>query len=131
MVLYIFGQVRLDPDNRIDLSRLTGLVKLDSAIHSSVVGNRQVAHSLRFRLLHKLLRAAKTIQQRVLAMDMQVSKVGTHEIPPSLRNILIYNQHKEHVFCLSSSKNITFLIERTNSNSVIDKAIQKLLCWMS
>ena len=70
VVMHIFGQIGFDADDGVYTARFACFIKLYRAVHRAMIGNRQVLHSQRFRLLYKFLRAAKTVQQRVLGMDM-------------------------------------------------------------
>src|SRR5207248_3309662 len=90
----ILGQIRLNPNNRVNPPRLARLIKLDRPIHCAVISNRQVLHPQRLGLLHQLLRAAEPIQQGILRMHMQMRKVSTHKCL-QLSNIFMLKYEEE------------------------------------
>ena len=61
VIVHVLGQVCFKTDNWIDTSCLTYLIKLDGAIHCSMVCNSKVIHPKSFCLLDKFLNMAKTI----------------------------------------------------------------------
>src|SRR5207244_4243584 len=79
VVMHISGQIGFDAYDGVDAARLTRLVKFNDAVHCAMIGDRQVLHPQCLRLLDKFLRAAKSIEQRILCMDVQVRKVGCHK----------------------------------------------------
>ena len=79
VIMHVSGQICFDAYDGVDAASLTRLVKFNDAIHCAMIGDRQVLHPQCLRLLDKFLRAAKSIEQRILCMDVQVRKVGCHK----------------------------------------------------
>ncbi len=102
MVMHVLGQVGLNANDRINAARFTGFIKFNSAIHCAMISNRQVLHSQGFRLLYKLLCAAKTIQEGILRVDMQMRKVSAH-ITSSAHSLFIF-RIIEHRFRVNRKK---------------------------
>jgi hypothetical protein len=68
----IVHQVGLEADDRLDSARLAGLVVLDGAVHHAVVREPERRHlQLRGSRRHAV-DLAGAIEQRVLAVDVQV-----------------------------------------------------------
>ncbi len=68
------GDVGLAPDDRDEPLRLRRVVELDRAEHHPVVRERDAGRSVGVRLLAQRVDAARAVQQRVLAVDMQMDE---------------------------------------------------------
>ena len=77
--------VRFVANDRIDTDLFAGVVKLKSTVQVSMVGQRQRIHAMVSRSLDQFLDRARTIQQTVMAVAMEVNKrlfIG-HQAAPS------------------------------------------------
>ena len=74
------SQIDLAPDNGLDPGGLGGLVKINAAVHHTVIrqGNGTLAQL--FHPVHHAVNAAGSIQKAVFTMDMQMYKA--HVTPP-------------------------------------------------
>ena len=66
--------VRFASDNRFHAGALSFLIKLDRAMQIAVIGNRNGGHSGFGCLFHQLLHPDRSIQQRVLGVQMQMNE---------------------------------------------------------
>jgi hypothetical protein len=72
----VWGDINLTADNGL-YSRFYGFqIKLDGAVHYSVVGYRQAGHTKLFGALHKVGDAAHAVKEAVLGMDMEMAEHG-------------------------------------------------------
>ena len=74
----IVDQVGLEPEDRLDPVLAAGLVVLDRAVHDAVVGEPERRHAELRRALGHRLDLAGAVEQRVLAVDVQVDCRGAH-----------------------------------------------------
>ena len=73
-------KINLTADDRMNILCLGLLVEPNRAVHDAMVGHSNRIHPEFLRAPHELLDAARTIQQTVLCMYMQVGK--RHRFPP-------------------------------------------------
>ena len=76
------GHIDLTADDRLDACCFGSLVKIDAAVHNTVVCDRNGALSQLLDPLHHSVDAAGAVQEAIFGMHMQVSK--THITPPSM-----------------------------------------------
>ena len=76
-----WGHVDLAADDGLRALLLGFLVEIDDAVHGAVVGDGDAVHAELFRRLDELLDAARTVEQAVFRVDMEVSK--RHAFTPS------------------------------------------------
>ena len=74
----VADQVRLEPEDRLDPVLATGLVVLDGAVHDAVVGEPEGRHPELGRAGRHRVDLAGTVEQRVLAVHMQVDDAPAH-----------------------------------------------------
>ena len=74
------GNIHLAADNRLDLRRLAGAVKLHGSVHCAVVGQGNGAMSLARRRFGYFVYPACTVQQTVSAVQVQMNKTA-HRFP--------------------------------------------------
>ena len=74
------GNIYFTADYGIDAFGLTGFIKVNHAVHNTVVGNRQVLHSELFCTLHHLRNLTGAVKKAVLRMYVQMCK--SHNQPP-------------------------------------------------
>ena len=68
------GNVSFVTHDRIDLRRLTGLVKLQRPVQIAMIGERQRVHTELFSTAYQLSDRTGTVQQTVVAVAMQMNK---------------------------------------------------------
>ena len=78
VIAHILGQIRLNPNNRINSPRLARLIKLDRAIHRAVIGNRQRIHSERLAALDQIGDSISAVEQRVVGVDVEMDERTSH-----------------------------------------------------
>ena len=83
----VVDEIRLEPEDRLDPRRPARLVVLDRAVHHAVVGEaerrhpelgRPLGHRIRNPLGGLLLDLARPVEQRVLAVDVEVCDRSAH-----------------------------------------------------
>jgi hypothetical protein len=80
----VVDQIGLDSDDRLDSRSDTRLVVLDRAVHDPVVGQPQRRHVQLGGAGRELVDLAGPVEQRVLAVDVQMDRSGAHpSIMPS------------------------------------------------
>ena len=67
-------KVHLAADDRVDALGFAGAVKVDHAVHDAVVGQRAGGLSQLRHAVHQAFDAARTVQQAVFTMHMQMRK---------------------------------------------------------
>ena len=77
-VVVVVHEVRLEAEDRLDPRRPAGLVVLDGAVHDPVVGEAQRGHAELRRPGGHLLDLAGPVEQRVLAVDVEVDDRSAH-----------------------------------------------------
>ena len=75
------GHVDLAADDGLHALLLGFLVEIDDAVHGAVIGDGDAVHAELFRRLDELLDAARTVEQAVFRVDMEVGK--RHAFTPS------------------------------------------------
>ena len=78
------GEVRLQPDDRLQLVLLGGLVELVSAEHIAVVGDAKRRHALLARRLHQVIHPGRAIQHREVGVVVQMDEPPRHRDLPTL-----------------------------------------------
>ena len=74
--------VRLQADDRLDAVLLRGLVELHGAVHHAVIGQPQGGLPEVRGPLCELVDLARSVQQRVLGMDVEMGAAGSrHGLP--------------------------------------------------
>ena len=102
----VVDQVGLEPEDRLDPVRPAGLVVLDRAVHHPVVGEPERRHPELRRAGGHRLDLAGAVEQRVLAVDVQVnaparsSQAGRRQrrslpLPARIRNVIWLLRHGE------------------------------------
>ena len=66
--------IRFVTNNRIDPHTFAGLIEFERAVQVSVVGDRQRVHAQLFRPIYEFINRARSIEQTVVAVAMQMSK---------------------------------------------------------
>ncbi len=74
----VLDDVRLAPEDRLDVVLAAGGEKLHGAVHHAVIGQRQRRLSERRGPLGQLLDLARPVEQRVLGVDVEVGAGRTH-----------------------------------------------------
>ena len=74
----VVDQVGLETDDRLDPGRGAGLVVLDRPVHHTVVGQPQRRHLQLGRPLRELVDLAGAVEQRILAVDVQMDRSSAH-----------------------------------------------------
>ena len=77
------GHVELEADDGLDTRFLRGAVELDGAAERAVVGESHGRHAQLLRPLDELLHAAGAVEQRILAVHVEMDEVGGHRWPDS------------------------------------------------
>ena len=77
--------INLAADDGLDAFRAGGLIKFDDAVHRAVVGDGQRGKFQFMRPLHQRVQAARTIEQRILGVQMQVDKISVRHQKRILR----------------------------------------------
>lgn len=67
-------QIRLKPDNRLDVCGFTRAIKLHHAVHRTVIGNRQRRHFERFGAGDQFINFTQPVEQAEFGMNVQVNK---------------------------------------------------------
>ena len=79
----VVDQVGLEPQDRLDVVLETGLVVLDRAVHDAVIGQpERRLPELRGTRRHRL-DLVRAVQQRVLAVDVQMDRGVRQPRPPT------------------------------------------------
>ena len=74
--------VRLEAHDRLDAVLLRGLIELDRPIHHAVIGQPEGRLTEARGTLCKLVDLARTIEQRVLGVDVEMGASGSrHGLP--------------------------------------------------
>ena len=68
------GQVHFAADNGLDAGSFCRLIKVDTAVHDTVVGNGNGGLAKLLDTVHHALNAASTVQKAVFRMNMQMNK---------------------------------------------------------
>ena len=74
----VVDEVGLEADDRLDPGRLAGLVVLDRPVHHAVVGEPERRHVELGGAGGQLVDLAGPVEQRVLAVDVQMNRSGAH-----------------------------------------------------
>src|ERR1700751_5762283 len=74
VIMPVFSQVRLNPDNWGEPLILTGFAEFENPVHIPVIRNRQEVHSSYLRLPDEFLYSTVAVRHRVLGVDVQVRK---------------------------------------------------------
>jgi hypothetical protein len=74
----VVDEVRLEPEDRLDLVLLAGLVELDRAVHHAVVGEPERRLAELGGPLGELLDLARAVEQRVLGVDVEMRAADGH-----------------------------------------------------
>ena len=77
------GDVELEADDRLDALVLGGAVELDGAAQRAVVGERHRRHAQLLGPRDQLLDPARAVEQRVLAVHVEMDEGGGHGWPDS------------------------------------------------
>jgi hypothetical protein len=80
--LVVVDEVGLETHERLDVVLLAGLVELDSAVHHPVIGEREGRLTEARGTLGEPVDLAGAVQQRVLAVDVEVDCGGDPAHPP-------------------------------------------------
>ena len=92
----IVDQVGLESDDRLDPVRLARLVVLDRAVHHAVVGEPERGHPQLRRPGGQAIDLAGAVEQRVLAVDVEVDRLGArHGLIISVAS-RCHRHHKPH-----------------------------------
>ena len=75
------GNIHLAPDDGLDARRLCCLVEINAAIHHAVVGDGNAVLPQFLHPLHHAVNAARTVQETILRVDVQMDKA--HMLPSS------------------------------------------------
>ena len=73
-------EIDLTTDDGMDALRLCFLIESNGAVHNAVIGHSDRIHAELLRASNKFLDAARTVEQTVLCMHMQMCK--GHASPP-------------------------------------------------
>ena len=65
-------EIHLAADDRLDPGLLRRLVKLDGPEHVAMIGHRHRRHAVADGLLHQVLDADRTVEQRILRVEMEM-----------------------------------------------------------
>ena len=87
--LAVVHQVGLEAENRLDIVLAAGLVVLDRAVHHPVVGEPERRHVELGGPRRHRLDLAGAVEQRVLAVDMQVGRGPAHPPIIAIRSVAI------------------------------------------
>jgi len=74
----VVDQIGLEADDWLDVVRPAGLVEVDRAVHHPVVGEAEGGHAELGRPLHHRVDLAGPVEQRILAVDMQMDRRIAH-----------------------------------------------------
>jgi hypothetical protein len=74
----VVDEVGLEPEDRLDPGRATGLVVLDRAVHHAVVGEPERRHPELGGAARQRVDLAGAVEQRVLAVDVEVDDAVAH-----------------------------------------------------
>ena len=85
VVVVLLADIKLATHDRLDPSLVRGIHKVHRTKNISVVGHGDRRHPQPLDAFHKLLNVASAIQQRVIAMQMQM-----YEFRHSLRVLLVF-----------------------------------------
>jgi hypothetical protein len=85
----VVDQIGLEPEDRLDVVLAAGLVVLDRTVHHPVVGEPQRGHVELGRPRRHRLDLAGAIEQRVLAVHMQVGCAPAHPPIMAIRSVAI------------------------------------------
>jgi hypothetical protein len=72
----VVHEVRLEPQDRLDVVLPAGLVELHGAVHDAVIGQPEGRLAELGRALRELVDLAGAVEQRVLGVDVEMRAAG-------------------------------------------------------
>ncbi|SRR5579875_1093873 len=76
MVKNIFGEIRLNPDHRVNAFCLALFIKLYGTVHGAMIGDGKVLHPKLFCSPDEFFHSAESVEQGIFCMNMGMYKIS-------------------------------------------------------